>query len=139
MGEEFRNLVQTVEENLNSKFATVPDPQQEKRQRILESLYFKDMHARQEEVHDAYEETFKWVFDQNSRDNMAWDSLTKWLERENGIYWINGKAGSGKSTVCQFDSILAKLIPDLLPRKPLRVPPNLRTVRGRRGSWVFPT
>lgn len=36
-----------------------------------------------------------------------WDNFAVWLKTGQGIYWINGKAGSGKSTlmnyICQHD------------------------------------
>ena len=31
-----------------------------------------------------------------------WDSIVQWFERGNGIYWISGKAGSGKSTLMNY-------------------------------------
>ena len=73
--------------------------------RILESLYFPEIHARQEEIVDAHKETFKWVFEQAESRLCPWDNLAGWLESGSRTYWISGKAGSGKSTlmshVCQ--------------------------------------
>ncbi|KAF7188163.1 hypothetical protein HII31_10448, partial [Pseudocercospora fuligena] len=34
-----------------------------------------------------------------THDNADWDSLKTWLEEEGSIYWVCGKAGSGKSTL----------------------------------------
>ena len=70
--------------------------------RILESLYYPEIHARQEEIVDAHKETFQWVFEQAESRLRPWDSLAEWLESGSSIYWISGKAGSGKSTLMSY-------------------------------------
>ncbi|RYP51293.1 hypothetical protein DL769_010831 [Monosporascus sp. CRB-8-3] len=35
-------------------------------------------------------------------DHTSWDSFIEWLKSDNDIYWISGKAGSGKSTLTRF-------------------------------------
>ena len=69
------------------------------RRRLLESLYFPEIGTRQEEVKEAYQETFQWIFDDTGRALSPWNSFTEWLREGQGTYWINGKAGSGKSTL----------------------------------------
>lgn len=70
--------------------------------RILESLYFPEIHARQEEIVDAHKETFQWVFEQAESRLRPWDSFAEWLESGSRTYWISGKAGSGKSTLMSY-------------------------------------
>ena len=70
--------------------------------RILESLYFSEVHARQEEIIDAHKETFQWVFEQAESRPRPWDSFAEWLESGSRTYWISGKAGSGKSTLMNY-------------------------------------
>jgi ABC-type cobalamin/Fe3+-siderophores transport system ATPase subunit len=68
--------------------------------RILKSLHFKQIKERHSEIRDAHRETLEWVFDLSSGVN-----FTAWLSSfdvSNGIYWITGKAGSGKSTLMKF-------------------------------------
>ncbi|KAI7781725.1 hypothetical protein LA080_014491 [Diaporthe eres] len=66
--------------------------------RILKSLVFQSLWTRHERIEDAYVETLHWV----------WDSpITKfgnWLEKGEGVYWIEGLAGSGKSTMMKYIS-----------------------------------
>lgn len=69
-------------------------------ERFLESLRFDDIHVRENEVSESHSETFGWVYDDDSK--YPWDNLKAWLEHGQGIYWINGKAGSGKSTFMKF-------------------------------------
>ena len=59
------------------------------------------MDLRFEEVSEAHQSTFQWVY-QNKRDGRKWDSLSDWLTSDGQIYWVNGKAGSGKSTLMRF-------------------------------------
>ena len=53
---------------------------------------------------EAHQKTFHWVYDPDGFDPSArrWDNIAEWLENGNGIYWINGKAGSGKSTLMNY-------------------------------------
>ena len=69
---------------------------------ILESLYFPEIHARQEEIVDAHKETFQWVFEQAESRLRPWHSFAEWLESGSRTYWISGKAGSGKSTLMNY-------------------------------------
>lgn len=73
-------------------------------QRILQSLRFEDMNSRRTQIMDAHNETFNWIFDEPSElsPDIKWDSFPQWLRSDNPIYWICGKAGSGKSTLVSF-------------------------------------
>ncbi|KAM0797539.1 hypothetical protein BDR22DRAFT_862620 [Usnea florida] len=74
------------------------------RQRFLESLYYPEIDRRQDTVIEAHQKTFQWVYGPDSFGTSApgWDSMAEWLEKGDGIYWINGKAGSGKSTLMKY-------------------------------------
>lgn len=73
--------------------------------RLLESLFFPEIVSREEQIPEAFEGTCRWVFDssddQQSRTR-PWSNFCKWLETENGVYWITGKPGSGKSTLMKY-------------------------------------
>ena len=73
-------------------------------QEFLKSLWFPEIHRRQETVSEAYQKTFQWVYkpDAVGRSAHHWDSIVQWFERGDGIYWISGKAGSGKSTLMNY-------------------------------------
>ena len=73
--------------------------------RLLESLFFPDIVAREQQIPCAFEGTCRWIFD--SSDNQKsksrpWSNFRKWLETENSVYWISGKPGSGKSTLMKY-------------------------------------
>lgn len=64
---------------------------------LLSSLRFEYIAKRQATVESAHEQTFKWVLDPSSPGK-----FDNWIRSQNGIYWIMGKAGSGKSTLMKF-------------------------------------
>lgn len=77
-------------------------PQSQEKE-ILKWLYFRQMSWRYEEVPLAYQKTFSWIFGQNTGGN-SWDSFTSHLTTQEVVkpYFVNGKAGSGKSTLMKY-------------------------------------
>lgn len=67
-----------------------------KEQIILGSLHYHAVNIRFENLKKAHIRTFQWAFNNNEIH------LKEWLEQEGGIFWISGKAGSGKSTLMKF-------------------------------------
>jgi hypothetical protein len=68
--------------------------------RFLHRLSFLTMSDRKEEIVDAHKATFHWIY--TTTENQPWDNFTEWLQNGNGLYWITGKAGSGKSTLMKY-------------------------------------
>ncbi|KAH8784376.1 hypothetical protein BGZ57DRAFT_757700 [Hyaloscypha finlandica] len=69
---------------------------------IRESLRFETMTNRYETISEAHQRTFEWIFRDPEEEDLPWSSFIDWTESGSGIYWINGKAGSGKSTLMRF-------------------------------------
>ncbi|KFY07882.1 hypothetical protein V492_06737 [Pseudogymnoascus sp. VKM F-4246] len=67
-------------------------------QAFLETLKFTRMRARHANIAEAHERTFNWIFD----ESIAKTNFSNWLRTQTGIYWITGKAGSGKSTLMKY-------------------------------------
>jgi hypothetical protein len=69
---------------------------------IFSSLYFTDMSARERAIDSPYDDTFSWIFDEKVTERERWDKrdicnlMSRWLEYEDGMFFIVGKAGSGK-------------------------------------------
>lgn len=74
----------------------------EYRKRLLDSLWFRELYSREERIADAHRKTFEWIFDRSGQRVGPWDNFIQWLENGKETYWINGKAGSGKSTLMSF-------------------------------------
>lgn len=75
-------------------------------ERILSTLWFRMIDDRRESITAAHRETFRWALKPPTSDQ-PWDDLSQWLRAGDGIYWISGKAGSGKSTLMKYISSLA--------------------------------
>lgn len=71
-------------------------------QRFLESLKFPDLIHGHKKIVEAHEETYRWIFDASGQKLGKWSNFVEWLQNGHGTYWINGKAGSGKSTLMNF-------------------------------------
>ncbi|KAK8859145.1 hypothetical protein PGQ11_009879 [Apiospora arundinis] len=110
-------------------------------QKFLESLFFPEILDRQNHIRDAESGTLEWIFETEdvditdevetsvARRDMTyqkevptqsasvrkWDDLAAWLRNDNGVYWVNGKAGSGKST------LMSHIVQDPRTRKALNV------------------
>ncbi|KAL6361374.1 hypothetical protein LRP88_04842 [Fusarium phalaenopsidis] len=70
--------------------------------RVLQRLWFRRIDDRRETVSGAHAGTLSWALDPPNQA-LEWDDLCDWLREENsGIYWLAGKAGSGKSTLMKY-------------------------------------
>ena len=63
---------------------------------ILDALSFPEIKQRFEGIQEAYKKTFQWIFEDASH------GFVDWLRCGEGIFWISGKAGSGKSTLMKY-------------------------------------
>ncbi|RKK74412.1 hypothetical protein BFJ69_g8518 [Fusarium oxysporum] len=68
---------------------------------IFRSLWFRSYDDRRINIKDPHYQTLQWALDPPS-DYIQWDDLNTWLQSASGLYWVSGKAGSGKSTVMKY-------------------------------------
>jgi hypothetical protein len=69
---------------------------------IIKSLSYPSMSNRYESLSEAYPDTFKWALDGTSQSRSGGKGLSEWFKTGQGVYWISGKAGSGKSTLMKY-------------------------------------
>jgi hypothetical protein len=93
-GYNFRNR-EVFSSNYDRNFVAKQDT-------ILHSLGFPSRYDRYESVAEAHAKTFNWIFEDSTSNDKKWSSFTDWLKRDESIYWISGKAGSGKSTLMKY-------------------------------------
>ncbi|OBT87619.1 hypothetical protein VE02_02732 [Pseudogymnoascus sp. 03VT05] len=92
----------------NSDQPPSPEEEEEKIARVLlESLCFPSIGDRYGDIREPYPETFRWIFHDPKERMKDWDNFAKWLGEQrlgenDGLYWIEGKAGSGKSTLMRY-------------------------------------
>lgn len=81
--------------------------------RVLLSLRFPDMRIRESSIRDAHKNTYDWVVETNQdRENERQNELpliNTWLKSGDGVFWLAGKAGSGKSTLMKHVTRQANL------------------------------
>lgn len=68
---------------------------------MLAHLEYTEIEDRYERICQAHRKTFDWIFKEPDDPNARWGDFSKWLSspQANNLYWITGKAGSGKSTL----------------------------------------
>jgi hypothetical protein len=71
--------------------------------KACEMLYFDTMDDRYAHIDEAYKSTFEWIYKHSDQPHSSGpNNFIKWLEIGKGVYWVEGKAGSGKSTLMKF-------------------------------------
>lgn len=67
--------------------------------RVWQSLSFPVITDREDEIAPVELATFDWIFQPPPSEERPWSSFLEWLGSGESLYWISGKAGSGKSTL----------------------------------------
>jgi NACHT domain len=70
--------------------------------KILDSLRFGSMSMRHSKIPEAHAKTFGWIFEDSTHDSCPPTRFGDWLRTRNDLYWVSGKAGSGKSTLMKY-------------------------------------
>jgi Tfp pilus assembly pilus retraction ATPase PilT len=75
---------------------------------LLRSLNFPTRWFRHDDIPVAERKTFEWIVQAVDSTEVDMEPkqplLVNWLVEGNGIFWVSGKAGSGKSTLMKFIS-----------------------------------
>ncbi|KAI0432913.1 hypothetical protein F5Y09DRAFT_300773 [Xylaria sp. FL1042] len=85
------------------KIEIEPTKREDVETRIISSLRYYGINNRESNIAKAHENTLQWIF----KDNVPGRKDTRfrqWLESSERLYWITGKAGSGKSTLMKYIS-----------------------------------
>lgn len=71
---------------------------------ILRSLDSTAFIGRYKALPEPHPQTCQWIFnpDLDQGEICRWDDFSERLEHSDGLYWIHGKAGSGKSTLMKY-------------------------------------
>ena len=70
---------------------------------VYRDLQFSTMIDREEAIAKAHQRTFSWIFQENiPREKALWSSFSDWLRRGKELYWVTGKAASGKSMLMKY-------------------------------------
>jgi hypothetical protein len=69
---------------------------------VLRCPRFRYMGDRVDSVRVSHKNTCDWISSNPQDIGKPWSNFPEWLKNGHGCYWINGKAGSGKSTLMKF-------------------------------------
>ena len=69
---------------------------------ILSSLWFPTMQDREDSIMVADKETLRWIYHDPVKHQKTWSDFKEFLQGNSNLYWITGKAGSGKSTLMKY-------------------------------------
>ncbi len=98
-------VIQAQHETTQTRPSSMTDPPQpvfdRQKLRLLASLKFHEMTSRHDRIPRAARNTFEWIY-RAPRGDEPWSSFVDWLRGDDGLYWITGKPGSGKSTLMKF-------------------------------------
>lgn len=74
-------------------------------QAVLKCLEFRQIRDRFDTAKDRHTNTLEWIYLDPAKANKPWSNFRDWLHSpDQHIYWINGKPGSGKTTLMKFIS-----------------------------------
>jgi len=68
---------------------------------LLHDLEYREIDYRYENIPIAHQETFQWIFEASTHSS-RWSNFVEWIRSDGSLYWVTGKAGSGKSTLMRF-------------------------------------
>lgn len=71
-------------------------------QDILNALWFSRMADRFDDIEPAHYQTFEWIYSGGTDNKLSSCTFMRWMAGESGVYWVSGRAGSGKSTLMKF-------------------------------------
>ncbi|KAF4977805.1 hypothetical protein FZEAL_5712 [Fusarium zealandicum] len=74
----------------------------QKAMRILDTLDYEERPARHAKIPEAHQATLAWSLKDTNADHQTSGSLYRWLRSDEGLFWVSGKPGSGKSTLMKF-------------------------------------
>lgn len=66
--------------------------------RTLESLQYDCFMEREYKIAQSHAKTFQWMYDDSTTE------FSRWLGYGKDVFWVTGKAGSGKSTLMKYIS-----------------------------------
>jgi hypothetical protein len=99
----FRDLKQHIDQRLGTaEVEKIREKDRLREDKILQHLGFPTMEVRSEDISPVHTRTFDWICDPVHTPQ---NKFSRWLEAktaDQSLFWINGKAGSGKSTLMKY-------------------------------------
>ncbi|KAH9233920.1 hypothetical protein K456DRAFT_1724776 [Colletotrichum gloeosporioides 23] len=68
-------------------------------EQILSALWVSSLSDRHDDIENAHENTFDWILPNQTFLGQQSCDFSEWMESNNGLYLLSGRAGTGKSTL----------------------------------------
>ncbi|GAB1319895.1 hypothetical protein MFIFM68171_10105 [Madurella fahalii] len=95
------NMLQEMQSSRGNMALEISPPKKQELQRLyIQTFEYDDLSYRESTITNAYKDTFKWMFQHTPERRNA--CFMEWLESDSPLFWITGKAGSGKSTLMKY-------------------------------------
>ena len=100
--QETMELISCKISRLITKLDAHDETEKQRQAALLSQLRFHGMRSRYFAVKDACKGSAHWIYTALEADQTQ--SFEEWLSNDDGVFWITGKPGSGKSTIMKFVS-----------------------------------
>ena len=100
---EIQGNISSIMDRLNAELETQKNDSIT--QKVLHSLYFAQIEERESKIPKAHTRTFQWIFKRQHRTRTSSITFADWCcgsDVNDNLYWVAGKAGSGKSTLMRY-------------------------------------
>jgi hypothetical protein len=100
------------------------DTYEEQAARIKETIWFSAIKRRHGAIQVAHHSTFEWIFEGQQITPQSNTTLVEWMAAPRGLYWVSGRAGTGKSSLMRFlddDPRTRPLFQEWAGTRPLRL------------------
>lgn len=102
IGEHTRKAIEDALERFQSPVESGALTAESVFEQITRRLNFREREQRGDDIDPKHAKTFEWIYESPDNQTVPWASLVDWLKTPGGVYWISGRAGSGKSTLMKF-------------------------------------
>ncbi|KAI1284239.1 hypothetical protein F5Y07DRAFT_349154 [Xylaria sp. FL0933] len=104
--EGYEKIIGCIRDIIDAKVAKtkqVDKAVEARKDKILKTLEFPSIRAREEQIEEAHTETCSWVWDYRLTGTPSKPcDFISWLQSTEKFFWISGKAGCGKSTLMKY-------------------------------------
>ncbi|KAK3688957.1 small s protein [Podospora appendiculata] len=69
---------------------------------LKERLWYSSMKHRHHAIRVAHRKTFEWIFTGQRKTAESNTTFMEWISAGNGLFWVSGRAGTGKSSLMRF-------------------------------------
>ncbi|KAM7212958.1 hypothetical protein V8F06_011662 [Rhypophila decipiens] len=69
---------------------------------LCDRLWFDAIPRRHHAIDVAHHKTFEWIFTGQEKTTASNTTFLEWMDSGQGLYWVSGRAGTGKSSLMKF-------------------------------------